>query len=74
MVFLAPRQLGYGAKGDAEVAVHTARLFLGKLNPDKAILKLDFSNAFNCIRRNKMLGVVSEHVPELYLFVHSGLL
>ena len=68
---MAPRQLGYGVKGGAEAAVHAARLFLGELNPVKAVLKLDFSNAFNTIRRDKMLGAVSEHV-ELYPFVHSA--
>ena len=46
--------------------------FLGELNPDKPVLKLDFSNAFNFIRRDKMLGAFSEHVPELYPFVHSA--
>ena len=71
-VFLAPRQLGYGIKGGAEAAVHAARLFLGELNPVNAVLKLDFSNAFNTIRRDKMLGAVSEHVSELYPFVHSA--
>ena len=71
-VFLDRRQLGYGIKGGAEAAVHAARLFLGELNPDKAVLKLDFSNAFNSIRRVKMLGAVSEHILELYPFVHSA--
>ena len=52
------------------MAVHAARLFLGELNPEKAVLKLDFSNAFNTIRRDKMMGAISEHVPELYPFVH----
>ena len=46
---LAPRQLGYGVKNGAEAAVHTARLYFSNLNPNTAILKLDFQNAFNSI-------------------------
>ena len=46
---LAPRQLGFGIKGGAEVAVHAARQYLHSLPPDMLLLKLDFSNAFNSI-------------------------
>ena len=48
------------------------KAFLGELDPDKAVLTLHFSNAFNFVRRDKMLGAVSEHVPDLYSFVHSA--
>ena len=69
---LAPRQLGYGVKMGAEAAVHAARLYLRDLDPSKAVLKLDFRNAFNSIRRDKMLGAIREHAPELYHFVFSA--
>ena len=46
---LAPRQLDYGVKGGAEAAVHAARLYLRDLDPAKAIVKLDFKNAFNSL-------------------------
>ena len=36
------------------------------------LLKLDFSNAFNSIRRDKMLLAVKKLVPELYPLVHSA--
>ena len=37
-------------------AVHAARLYLRESGPDKAIIKLDFKNAFNSIRRDKVLS------------------
>ena len=69
---LAPQQLGFGVKGGAEAAVHALRLYLCDPNPGKAVLKLDFKNAFNSIRRYKMLDAVRDHVPELHPFVHSA--
>ena len=68
---LLPRQLGYGVRGGAEAAVHAARLYLQDLDPDKAILKLDFKNAFNSIHRDKVLAAVLDHVQGLYPFLHS---
>ena len=69
---LAPRQLGYGVKNGAEAAVHAARLYFSNLNPNTAILKLDFQNAFNSIRRDKMLEAVQKFAPDLTAFVHSA--
>lgn len=66
---LSPRQLGYGVRGGAEAA---ARLYLHDLDPTKAVLKLDFKNAFNSIRRDKMLEAVQELAPGLLQFVHSS--
>ena len=48
--FLSPHQLGCGVPSGAEAAVHAARLYLRESGPDKAIIKLDFKNAFNSIR------------------------
>ena len=35
-------------------------------------MKVDFKNAFNSIRRDKMLLAVEEFIPELLPFVHSA--
>ena len=35
------------------------------------ILKLDFKNAFNSIRRDKMLEVAKLHTPELFPYIYS---
>ena len=68
---LAPRQLGVGVRGGAAAAVHATRLYLEDLAPDKAVLKLDFRNAFNSIHRDKVLAAVLKHSLGLYPFVNS---
>ena len=69
---LARQQLGFGVKVGAEAAVYAARQYLHSLPPDMLLLKLDFSNAFNSIQRDKMLLVVKKLLPELYPLVHSA--
>ena len=69
---LAPHQLGFGVKKGPEAAVHVARLYLHNLSSDKALLKIDFRNAFNSVRRDKLLLVVKDLAPEIYPLVHSS--
>ena len=59
--YLAPLQLGYSTALGAEAAVHSSRLYLSNLPPDHVLLKLDFKNAFNSVRRDKMLEAAKEH-------------
>ena len=66
--FCAPFQMGAGAKNDAETAVHAARIFFENANDSDVFLKLDFSNAFSTIRRDKIALVIQEHCPELLPF------
>ena len=54
--FLSPAQIGFGTPLGAEAAVHAGRTYLAGLKDGKLLLKLDFRNAFNRIRRNKMLS------------------
>lgn len=68
---LAPRQLGYGTSQGAEAAFHADCLFLDNLQPGEVILKLDFKNAVNTIRCNKMLNAVRSLVTEPASFTHS---
>ena len=68
---LSPVQLGYVTPLGAEVAAHSARLYLANLHPERVILKLDFKNAFNSIRRDKMLQTAKLHTPELFPFICS---
>ena len=65
---LAPLQLGYGTPLGAEAAAHSARLYLSNLPSDQVLLKLDFKNAFNSVRRDKMLEAIEEFAPELFFF------
>jgi len=65
-----PVQLGFGVPRATEAAVHAAREFVSGLQPGQGVLKLDFFNAFNTIRRDSMFESIRELVPELYPFVH----
>ena len=69
---LAPTQLGYGVRGGSEAAVHATRCFLNNMDENQAVVKLDFANAFNSIRRDCMLNVVKTYCPSLYSLVHSA--
>ena len=69
---LAPKQLGYGVKSGVEAAIHSARLFLNNISPLKVLAKLDFENAFNSLRRDKMLSSVGELAPNILPFVHAA--
>ena len=52
---MAPQQFGFGISGGAEAQVHATRLYLNQLQPDHALVKLEFKNTFNSVHRNKML-------------------
>ena len=67
---LSPVQLGFGVPHGAEAAVHATRIYLSNLPADHVLLK-HFANAFNTIRRDKMLESVKEFAPEIFPFVHS---
>jgi len=53
-------------------AVHAARAFLSNLEDGHLIIKLDFRNAFNSIRRDKMLHSVLMKAPELLPFAYCS--
>ena len=65
-------QLGYGTPLGAEAAVHTARTYFHNMHPESLMLKVDFCNAFNSIRRDKVLHSVLELAPEIYPLVFSA--
>lgn len=71
---LSPLQLGYGTPLGAEAAVHTACTYLHNMHPESLMLKVDFCNAFNSIRRDKVLHSVLELAPEIYplFFQHTA--
>ena len=47
-------------------------VYLSSLNPEKVVLKLDFQNAFNSLRRDRLLEAVFGLAPILSHFVHSA--
>jgi hypothetical protein len=58
-------QVGVGIQGGSEAAVHAARRFMVKMSDDEMV-KLNFLNAFNCLRRDVMLKTVAEELPFIY--------
>ena len=87
---LYPHQLGVAVPSGAEAVVHTARSYC-RFNEESTdpvlFLKIDFENAFNSVRRDKLLRVAREELKFLYpllyqcyfkpsylLFGHSSLL
>lgn len=68
-MILKPRQLGVGVKLATEAAAHASRTFVNNLVPGKAVLKLDFNNAFNSIHRDVILAAVHEKLPQLQRFI-----
>lgn len=70
---LKPKQIGVGVAGGAEAAVHAARRLLHRLPDDHVFVKLDFSNAFNSVRRDVILESAANKLPELYRFINASL-
>ena len=66
---LAPHQLGFSIPLGAEAAVHATRVYLQDMPDHHLLLKLDFRNAFNSLRRDKMLLAVCEKATRLRLGV-----
>jgi len=65
-----PFQLGFGVPRATEAAAHAARAYVSSMRPGQGLLKLDFKNAFNTVRRDNMFQAVHDEMPELYPFVH----
>jgi len=67
---LSPRQVGVGIRGGCEAAVHSGRRFLQFAQQDSVLVKLDFENAFNSMRRDQMLLALYDALPELASYCH----
>ena len=67
---LLSKQLGLGCPSGFKAAVHATRRFMSNMPADFVIAKLDFSNAFNSLRRDVMLSAVAENTPDIYRFCH----
>ena len=69
---LAPLQLGCGVPSGCEAAARAARQYLKSMPSNHVLLKVDFRNAFNSVRRDKILEAVKSSIPELFLFISSA--
>ena len=68
---LATRQLGFGIPGGAEAVVRSARVYLESMSGGKLLVKIDFRNAFNTVRRDFVLEAIAKHFPQLLPFAKS---
>ena len=60
---LAPLQIGVSMRGGCEAAAHAVKEAL-KEAPDKWLLRVDLSNAFNSVDRSAVLEQVESKLPE----------
>ena len=65
---LRPTQLGFGTPGGCEAAVHATRRYLSQASEvlPRVLLKVDYKNAFNTLKRDCLLRVVKEEFPQIY--------
>ena len=70
---LSPRQLGFGVNGGAEASVRAARRYVENMKSGHLLIKTDFRNAFNTIRRDAIFEAVAKHFPELFMYVTSSM-
>ena len=69
---LQPTQLGVGTPAGCEAALRAVRAYMVGCTTPKVILKIDLKNAFNSLRRDKILTAVREHIPEAFNFFHQA--
>ena len=69
---LSRRQLGLGVKGGAEAAVHACRSYIENMPQGHVFVKIDFTNAFNTVRRDVILDAVARHLLDLLPYAASS--
>ena len=62
---LEPTQVGVQTKAGCEAVTHTTRQWTQTVcdDPDRVLVLLDLSNAFNCVSRGAVLSAVRRHFP-----------
>ena len=63
---LWPHQLGVGAPGDCDVIAMRCREWRSRGGPKRSLVKVDWKNAFNAVRRNRVLDAACRLCPSLY--------
>ena len=64
------KQLGVAVKGGAESIVHATRTSFEKLQKNSRILKIDFQNALNSVKRSRVLEAVAKFLPIIAPFAN----
>ena len=52
--------------------VHAARVYLGSLQPGQVVVKQNFRNTFNSIRRDTIFAAIEPLATEILPFMHSA--
>ena len=65
-------QNSFGVPHEIEAAVHAGRAYLSSKDAENAMLKLDFRNAFNTLRRDEMLQAVLDKALSVFPLAHSA--
>jgi hypothetical protein len=69
----SPHQLGVGVRGGCEAGAHSARIYYNSNhNEGKVLFKIDFRNAFNEVRRDVLLQIVTKEFPSILPFVDQS--
>ena len=65
--YFFPQQIGVGQPLGTEIGLETARQWCSRnsLNPSAVFVKVDFTNAFNCVDRQAFLEQCRHHFPGL---------
>jgi hypothetical protein len=72
-VLIGAHQFGVAVPSGLEGIVHSfRRLANDSDSPDVAVVKVDFSNAFNRVERSEFIEAVDRHVPVLSAFVRAA--
>ena len=70
---LQPHQIGVGTTKGAKAAVQAVRAYeTNTISSDKVLLKMDFENAFNQVRRGVISKQVKIHTPEIFDHIYQS--
>ena len=58
--------IGFAVPSGAEAAVHAARAFSEKAGDEDVLLKINFADAFNTVRRNEAANWIAEVCPDVF--------
>ena len=67
----SPVQLGCGVQGGIDTGIHTARFVTEGATADQVMLKVDFANAFNSIRRDHAHECIMKYIPILSTYYRA---
>ena len=70
--YMLPTQLGCGISLGAEAIVHATRNFLQAAVANEIVVKLDWTNAFNCVNRECILEIVASRLPHIFNYIQSA--